>query len=104
MKDVFGMFNSQIISNFEMYKYVFRSRKQTDIRLFKMFSRPMPLNLQLLAGNKVTNPLDIPELRRFLLKPGQVYFTDAEVSKIMAEDRLETLKDEEQKFVSNRFE
>ena len=104
MKDVFGMFNGSVVANFDAYVYVLRSRKHADIRLFKIFSRPMPLDLQLLAGNKVNNPLDIPELRRFLLKPGQVYFTDVEVVSAMAGGKLASLTDEERKFVTNRFE
>ena len=102
MKGVFAFFAQEVFPRFEEYSHVLRSKKQLHLKPFQMFARKMPHDLGLEFAKPVENPLGIPALRKLLLKPGQVYFTDTEISSIMKEGRLGQLSAAEQKYVLTR--
>jgi len=103
MKQVFDLFATKLFPNFDQYVRVFRSKKQVDLRLFRLFQRNMPMDLPLDYATPIKNPLDIPELRQFLLKPGQIYFSEEEIKKIISEDRLDKLSLPERRYIEERL-
>ena len=101
MKDLFDMFARQVLCYFDMYVSVLRSKKQMGLRLFELFKKSMPTNLSVDHARVVGDPLDIIELRKFILKPGEIYFSEKEMRDILEQDRLGSLSPAEQDYIMN---
>lgn len=102
MKALFALFAHRVLPHFDLYVAVLRSKKLLELRLFELFPRALPLDLDLALAASISDPLALPALRQFLLPPGAVYFTDAETRAILAEGRLDQLGPKEQEFILER--
>lgn len=47
------------------------------------------MNLGLEHGSIIENPLDVPELRKYLLKEGEVWVSDAELKSIVKNENFD---------------
>ena len=83
IKGIMNFLSQTTFSKFKMFKNMFQAKPNLIINTYRMFERKMPMNLGLENGSIITNPLDVPELRKYLLKEGEVYVSDAELRAIV---------------------
>lgn len=91
----------QLFSRYSSHLLVLRAKKELDLRIFRPFAKTMPHNLPLSYARSVSDPLSIDFLRKYLLPPGTVYFSDTQIMK-MTDVEYEKLNDEEKKVVDRK--
>ena len=107
-KGIMNFWVYQIFWNHQMYNKILATKKVMNLSTFKMFRRKNPMNLPLDSGEEImTNLLDNPFLRQYLLDEGEFYYTDEEVRHFFEPEkqveRLQKMSQEEKGYVESKY-
>jgi hypothetical protein len=89
IKGIMTFLSQTTFSAFKIFKKIFEAKPNLVINTYRMFERKMPMNLGLEHGSIIENPLDVPELRKYLLKEGEVWVSDAELKSIVKNENFD---------------